>query len=125
MTERFMIDDAGTLIDMQTRNTYDYVSDVCGLLNELTEEKEQLKHDATVLICSNQEYRKENEQLKEENKELKENNEFAKLLVNHRGEMVTFANALIQDLDDEKTQEMWENFKDEMYKEWKQKRGIE
>ena len=66
MTERFMIDDAGTLIDMQTRNTYDYVSDVCGLLNELTEEKEQLKHDATVLICSNQEYRKENEQLKEE-----------------------------------------------------------
>ena len=43
MTERFMIDDAGTLIDMQTRNTYDYVSDVCGLLNELTEEKEQLK----------------------------------------------------------------------------------
>ena len=72
MTEkRFMIDDAGTLIDMQTRNTYDYVSDVCGLLNELTEEKEQLKHDATVLICSNQEYRKENEQLKCGNKNLK------------------------------------------------------
>jgi len=33
MTERFIIDDAGTLIDMQTRNTYDYVSDVCPLLN--------------------------------------------------------------------------------------------
>ena len=43
MTKRFMIDDAGTLIDMQTRDTYDYVSDVCGLLNELTEENEQLK----------------------------------------------------------------------------------
>lgn len=33
MTERFIVDDAGTLIDMQTRNTYDYVSDVCPVLN--------------------------------------------------------------------------------------------
>ena len=39
-------------------------------LNELNDENEQLKHDATVLICSNQEYRKENEQLKKENKKL-------------------------------------------------------
>lgn len=67
----------------------------------------------------------ENFNLKKENKELKEKIEFAGLLTNHRGEMVSFANALIQDLDDEKIQEMWENFKDEMYKEWKQKRGIE
>ena len=45
MTEkRFMVDDAGTLIDMQTRNTYDYVSDVCPLLNELNDENEQLKN---------------------------------------------------------------------------------
>ena len=36
-------------------------------LNDLAEENEQLKHDATVLICSNQEYRKENEQLKTKN----------------------------------------------------------
>ena len=64
-------------------------------------------------------------ELAEEKKELQEKIEFARLLANHRGEMVSFANALIQDLDDEKTQEMWENFKDEMYKEWKQKRGIE
>ena len=28
-----MLDDAGTLIDMNNRDTYDYVSDVCGLLN--------------------------------------------------------------------------------------------
>ena len=33
--KRFMVDDAGTLIDMQTRNTYDYVSEVCPLLNAL------------------------------------------------------------------------------------------
>lgn len=44
MTEkRFMVDDAGTLIDIQTRNTYDYVSDVCPLLNALNDENEQLK----------------------------------------------------------------------------------
>ena len=45
MTEnkRFIIDDVGTLIDIQTRNTYDYVSDVCPLLNALNEENEQLK----------------------------------------------------------------------------------
>ena len=42
-TKRFMIDDAGTLIDMQTRDTFDYVSDVVTLLNELNEENKQLK----------------------------------------------------------------------------------
>ena len=39
-------------------------------VKDLTKENEQLKHDATVLICSNQEYRKENEQLKSEIKDL-------------------------------------------------------
>lgn len=34
MAERFMVDDAGSLIDMETRTTYDYVSDVVDLLNE-------------------------------------------------------------------------------------------
>ena len=34
MIERYMVDDAGTLIDMQTRDTYDYVSEICPLLNE-------------------------------------------------------------------------------------------
>ena len=43
MSERFMVDDAGTLIDMETRNSYDYVSDVVDLLNNLHEENEQLK----------------------------------------------------------------------------------
>ena len=40
MTEnkRFMVDTAGTLIDMETRNTYDYVSEVVDLLNDLTNE---------------------------------------------------------------------------------------
>ena len=33
MTERFIVDDAGTLIDIETRNTYDYVSEICPVLN--------------------------------------------------------------------------------------------
>ena len=41
--KRFMVDDAGTLIDMVTRNTYDYVSDVCELLNELHEKNNELR----------------------------------------------------------------------------------
>ena len=90
--ERFMIDTAGTLIDMVTRDTFDYVSDVVGLLNgydkeneqlkhklsqqemeyatdlhRLSEENEQLRKDATTLIYANQDYRHENEQLKKRN----------------------------------------------------------
>lgn len=44
MTDRFIIDDAGTLIDIQTRNTYDYVNDVCPLLNQLSEENKQIRN---------------------------------------------------------------------------------
>ena len=44
MTDRFIIDDCGTLIDIETRNTYDYVSDVCPVLNELVTENRQIKN---------------------------------------------------------------------------------
>ncbi len=43
MTERFIVDTAGTLIDMETRNTYDYVSEVRPLLNEMAKENKKLK----------------------------------------------------------------------------------
>ena len=43
--KRFMVDDAGTLIDMHTRDTFDYVSDVCLVLNKLVDENEQLKEE--------------------------------------------------------------------------------
>jgi len=49
MTERFIIDDCGTLIDIQTRNTYDYVNDVCPLLNQLSEENKQIRNIITEL----------------------------------------------------------------------------
>lgn len=50
--------------------------------------------------------------------------EFVSLLANHRGEMIAFANSLIQDLDDETEKEMWETFKEEMWQKWKKQRGI-
>ena len=43
--ERFIIDTAGTLIDMVTRDTYDYVSEVCPLLNGMAKENENLKDE--------------------------------------------------------------------------------
>ena len=42
-TKRFMVDDAGTLIDIHTRDTFDYVSDILTLLKDLNEENKQLK----------------------------------------------------------------------------------
>ena len=43
---------------------------VKGLLNELAEENQQLKNDCSILVQSNQDYRKENEQLKQVIKEV-------------------------------------------------------
>lgn len=43
MTEKWIVDDAGTLINMSTRNHYDYMEEVVDVLNKLSEENEQLK----------------------------------------------------------------------------------
>ena len=66
MTERFMVDDCGTLIDMHTRDTFDYVSDVCDLLNEQHETIQRLKQNIDELLTMDIE-----EELLEENKQLK------------------------------------------------------
>lgn len=50
MTEKFMVDDAGTLIDMETRDTYDYVSDVVDLLNDQYSQIKSFKPIATESI---------------------------------------------------------------------------
>ena len=77
MTERFIVDTAGTLIDMETRNTYDYVSEVCPLLNDIDSENTHVKYSLSAYMvdlnnckgkCSVLE--EENEQLKEEIKDL-------------------------------------------------------
>lgn len=74
MTERFMVDDAGTLIDMHTRDIFDIVEEVCPLLNELHEENQELKRlvkvtveDYTDLEQSFDLIDKENEQLQTKN----------------------------------------------------------
>ena len=53
-----------------------------------------------------------------------EENEELKLLSNHRGEMVSFATSLIQDMGSEEMLKMWNDFREVMYQKWK-KRGIE
>ena len=53
--------DAKGLSQLIEKEDYDAIVD---LLNSLSEENEQLKHDATILIQSNQDYRKENEHYK-------------------------------------------------------------
>ena len=67
--ERFIVDTTGTLIDMVTRDTFDYVSDVVDLLNSLNEENEQLKKDCSNLIDDNTEYVSEMNHIKQVIKE--------------------------------------------------------
>ena len=43
MTDRFIIDDCGTLIDTYNRNTYDYVTEIAPILNQQYEENIKIK----------------------------------------------------------------------------------
>lgn len=56
MTERYMVDDAGTLIDIETRNTYDYVSEICPILNELVTENKQIRNTITEMYNNERTY---------------------------------------------------------------------
>ena len=71
MTEnkRFYLDENG-INDREYEFSILGEDELVDIINELNEENEQLKHDATVLICSNQEYREENGKLKEKIKSL-------------------------------------------------------
>lgn len=55
MTEnkRFLIDDAGELIDLNNHKFIDYGDECCKLLNELSDENEQLKSTIAQLIEQN------------------------------------------------------------------------
>ena len=64
--KRFIVDDCGTLIDMHTRDTFDYVSDVCDLLNRQHETIQRLNENIDELLSVNVE-----EKLLEENESLK------------------------------------------------------
>ena len=72
MTEKRFINDIddGQLIDAKGElSTIDYSDKVdfyelWEFLNKLNDENEQLRHDATVLIQANQDYRRENDKIK-------------------------------------------------------------
>ena len=43
MIEKWMVDDAGTLINTETLDTFDYMEDVVDILNKLSNENRSLK----------------------------------------------------------------------------------
>lgn len=53
MTEKWIVDGAGTLINMENRENYDYMEEVVGVLNKLSEENEQLKETIKELELEN------------------------------------------------------------------------
>ena len=80
-TKRFLIGDAGELIDLNNHKFIDYGDECCKLLNELSDENEQLKrsvqywYDEHKRIVNNyidkiKEVEEGNEQLKQYNTEL-------------------------------------------------------
>ena len=106
-------------IDLKTENT--------NLTNELIvlrrkyKELDEDRHYVKSLLDA--EFEKGIE-LKKENDQLKETNNFVELIANHRGEMVSFATSLIQDMGSEEMLKMWNDFTESMYQKWKKKRGI-
>lgn len=68
---KFDYSEIGEYVDEEHTDTPLRNDEVCKLLNELHEENQRLKNDCSILVQSNQEYRKENEQLQIENKRLR------------------------------------------------------
>ena len=66
--KRFMLDDAGELIDLNNHKFIDYGEECCNLLNEQHETIERLKQNIDELLSVDieEELLKENEQLKSE-----------------------------------------------------------
>lgn len=61
----FLNDQNQAIVDLFDGNKY-WFDKASEKIKELEKENEQLKHDATVLIQANQEYREENRQLKQQ-----------------------------------------------------------
>ena len=73
MSERFMLDDCGELIDLNNHKFINYGEECCNLLNEQYETIERLKQNIDELLSVNveEELLKENEQLKKAYTQLK------------------------------------------------------
>jgi len=70
---KYIYSEIGEYVDEKHTLTPLRNDELCKLLNELNEENQRLKNDCSILVQSNQEYRKENEQLRKENE--RQNNE--------------------------------------------------
>ena len=83
MTEnkRFLIDDAGELIDLNNHKFIDYGDECCKLLNEQHEQIERLKENFRALDEVKCELADENEQLKQHNTELINKTDFLERVI--------------------------------------------
>ena len=70
--ERWIVDDAGTLIDMVTRDTFDIVEDVVDVLNDLDSENTHLKYSLGAYIVDLNNYKGKCSALEQENEQLKQ-----------------------------------------------------
>lgn len=74
MTKRFILDDAGELIDMSNHKFIDYGEEVCELLNQISEENEELKISLVIVKENMQLAREYVNELYDENEKLVERN---------------------------------------------------
>ena len=70
----WIVDDAGTLINISTRNHYDYMEEIVDELNKLSEQNKQLKKENKELRCTIESNSQDDyiDYLKKQNEELKE-----------------------------------------------------
>ena len=80
-TKRFLIDDAGELIDLKNHKFIDYGDECCKLLNEQHEQIERLKGNFRALDEVKCELADENEKLKQHNVELVNKIDFLELII--------------------------------------------
>ena len=122
---------AEDLVEFQDNGIYKCFNDVDleKLLNSLYEENKELqkerdyyekrhceKHNKWNNAClDNIQLKQGIKGLREENQRLKK----AEILANHRGEMIGFATALIEELGSQEMREMWERFREKKYEEWR------
>ena len=66
-----IVDNDKELADVPNPKKNLTIGEAVDLLNKLNNENKQLRNDCSILIQSNQNYRKENEQLKEQNRQLR------------------------------------------------------
>ena len=124
--KRFTFNKDTVAINLKTPIVYNNekmsIGEVLEMLNNLYDENEQLKNELEKLSYANEDLLEEKriwKQMSDEYTKLSYENEQLNLLSNLRGEMVSFATSLIQDMGSEEMLKMWNDFKEVMYQKWK------